>query len=58
MHEKESIMVVYCELKIPSLRIIVRHHSASLAMPKSYPRNIIFNPHLTAIKDSNDKENV
>ena len=52
MPEKESIMVVRCELKIPSLRIIVRHHLASLAMQKSYPRDRIFNPQLTAIKDS------
>ena len=29
-----------------------RHHSASFAMPNSYPRNGIFNPHLTTIKDS------
>ena len=54
MQEKES-MVVWCELKIPSLRITVRHHSASLAMPNSYPRDRIFNPHLTAIKDSYNK---
>ena len=33
MQEKESIMVVLCELKIPSLEITVRHHSASLVMP-------------------------
>ena len=32
MQEKESIMVVWCELKIPSLGITVRHHSASLMM--------------------------
>ena len=52
MQEKESIMAVRCELKIPSLRIIVQHHSASLVMPNSYPHDIIFNPHLTTIKDS------
>ena len=45
-------MVVRCELKIPSLGITVRHHSASLVMPNSYPRDGIFNPHLTTIKDS------
>ena len=33
MQEKESIMVVRCELKIPSLWITVQHHSASLRMP-------------------------
>ena len=32
MQEKESIMVVRCELKIPSLGVTVRHHSASLVM--------------------------
>ena len=52
MQEKESIMVVRYELKILSLGITVGHHSASLVMPNSYPRNRIFNPHLTTIKDS------
>ena len=52
MQEKESIMVVRCELKIPSLEITVRHHLASLVMPNSYPRDGIFNSHLTIIKDS------
>ena len=53
MQEKESIMVIRCELKIQSLRITVRHHSVSLMMPNSYPRDGIFNPHLTTIiKDS------
>ena len=45
-------MVVRCKLKIPSLGITVRHHSAILVMPNSYPCNGIFNPHLTTIKDS------
>ena len=40
MQEKESIMVVRCELKI-----------LSLMMPNSYPRDGIFNPHLRTIKD-------
>ena len=35
MQEKESIMVVWCKLKVPSLRITVRYHSASLAMLNS-----------------------
>ena len=52
MQEKESIMVVRCELKIPSLGITVRHHSASLVLPNSYPRDGIFSLHLTTIKDS------
>ena len=52
MQEKESIMVVRCKLKIPSLGITAQYHSASLVMPSSYPRDRIFNPHLTAIKDS------
>ena len=48
-------MVVQCELKIASLGITVRHHSAysaNLVMPNSYPCDEIFNPHLTTIKDS------
>ena len=111
MQEKESIMVLQCNLKIPSLgfsfgitrqvlwcqtvtlvtefdwtlplfpyfmyansegsgeswyvnsvsvswyvnsvtRVTIRHHSASLLMPNSYPRDGIFNPHLITIKDS------
>ena len=50
--EKESVMVVWFELKTPWLRITVRHHSASLVMPNSYPREGSFNPNLTTIKDS------
>ena len=50
MQEEESIMVVWCKLKVPSLRITVRLHSASLAMLNSYRRDRIFNPQLTAIK--------
>ena len=52
MQEKESIMTVRCQLKILSLGITVRHHSASLMVPNSYPRGEIFNQHLTTIKDS------
>ena len=33
-------------------RVTVRHHSASLVMLNSYPRDGIFNQHLTTIKDS------
>ena len=47
MQEKESIVVVRCELKILSLGITVWHHEAC-----SYPDDGIFNPHLTTIKDS------
>ena len=39
MQEKESIMVVRYDLKIPSFGIAVRYHSASLVMPNSYPRD-------------------
>ena len=52
MRKIESVIVVRCEFKIPSLGITVRHHSASLVMPNSYPRDGIFNPNLTTIKDS------
>ena len=58
MQEKEPLMVVWCKFKVPSLRITVRHHSASLAMLNSYHRDRIFNPQLTAIKNSYNKENV
>ena len=44
MQEKESVMVVRVELKIPSL-----------GMPDSYPRDRIFNPNLTTIEDSYKK---
>ena len=52
MQEKESIMVVRGDLKILSLGITVQHFSASLVMSHSYPRDGIFNPNYTAIKDS------
>ena len=48
----EPIMVVWCKLKVPSLRITVWHHSASLVMPNSYPHDGIINWHRTNIKDS------
>ena len=41
MQEKESIMLVRCELKIPSLGITVRHHEANRLMPNSYPHDRI-----------------
>ena len=49
MQEKESIMVVWCKLKIPSLGITVHYHSASLVMLNSYPCDRIFSLHLTTI---------
>ena len=49
---KKTVMVVRCELKIPSLWITVRHHSASFVMPNSYHHHGIFNLHLTTIKGS------
>ena len=42
MQEKLPIMVVWCKFKVPSLRITVRHHSASLAMLNSYRRDRVF----------------
>ena len=53
MQEKEPIMIVWCKFKVPSLRITVWHHSASLAMLNSYRRDRIFNPQLKAIKNTN-----
>ena len=50
MQGKESIKFVRCELKIPSFEMTVRHHSESLVMPNSYPRDGIFNSHPTIIK--------
>ena len=41
---------VYIENSVT--RVTVRHHSASLVMPNSYPSDGIFNQHLTTIKDS------
>ena len=45
MQEKESVMVLRCELKIHYLAI-------SLVISNSYPSDGIFNPHLTTINDS------
>ena len=55
MQDKEPIMVVWCKLKVQSLRITVWHHSAML---NSYRRDRIFNPQLTAIENSYNKVNV
>ena len=43
--------MVWYERKVSSCKISVRQHLASLVMPNSYPRDGIFNPHLTTIKD-------
>ena len=48
--KKQFIMVVWCNLKVPSLRITVRHYSARLAMLNSYRRDRILNLQLIAIK--------
>ena len=48
MQEKENVMFVRCELKIPSLEKPVRHHSASLVLSNSYPSN----PRRKTFKDS------
>ena len=37
---------------------VSKEERASRAMPNSYPRDRILNPHLTAIKGSYNKENV
>ena len=53
MQEKESINGLFgANWKFPSLRITVRHLSASLVMSNSHPSDGIFSRHLTAIKDS------
>ena len=52
MQDKRSLMAVRCELKFMSLFITVWHRLASLVMPNSYPRDGIFNLHLTTINDS------
>ena len=52
MQEKESIMVVWCNLKMSSLGITVRHDSASFLVPNSYLCYRIFNLHLTISKDT------
>ena len=44
MQETESIMVVWCKLKILSLGLTVQHHSASSMMQNAYLRGGIFGP--------------
>ena len=36
-------------MAVPSIAITVLHHSTSLVMVNRYPRDGIFNPHLTTI---------
>ena len=48
MQEKESSV----RIENSVTRVTIRHYSASLVMPNSYPRDGSFNPHLTPIKDS------
>ena len=52
MQEKVSNMSVWCRQRNPSLGITVRHHSASLVMPISDPRDRFFYPHRTPMKDT------
>ena len=46
IHNGSSVQI---ENSIP--RVTAPHHSASLVMLNSYPRDGIFNQHLTTIKD-------
>ena len=50
--EKESLIRVRVGKKNPSLVITVWHHSASLVMPNSDPRDRYFYPTLTLMIDS------
>ena len=52
MQEKESVMVVWCRKKNPSLGITVWHHSAKPRDAKQCPSDGFFYPHLTLVKDS------
>ena len=52
MQEKVSVTPVLGRLKNLPLVITVRHHSASLMMPSSGPRDRILNPHQTVMIDS------
>ena len=50
--EKLSIIGVWCGQENLSLGITVRHHSASLVMPISDPRDRFFYPYHTPMKDT------
>ena len=52
--KKKKTIPNSCSVRIENsvTRVTVRHRSASLMMPNSYPRDRIFNTHLETIKDS------
>ena len=52
MQEKVSIMGVWCGQKNLLLGITARHHSASLVMPISDPRDSFFYPQHTSMIDT------
>ena len=52
MQERVSIMGVWCGWKNLSIGITFRHHSASLVMPISDPRDRFFYSHHTAMKST------
>ena len=52
MQDRESAMGFLWKLKLQSLGLIVRNHSASPVMSKSYIRDGMFSVHLKAILDS------
>ena len=52
MQDKECIIVGKCRLKIQSLWLPVRHHSASHVILNSCPCDRIFHLHRTTITDS------
>ena len=52
MREKESIIIVWCGQKNPSLGITVKHHAAQPRDAKQWPSDGLFYPHLSPMKDS------
>ena len=54
MQEKVFIMGIWCGEKNPSLGITVRHHEACRVMPISDPRDRIFYPYHTSMKDTHN----
>ena len=51
MQEKKIHNGCLMQIENSVTRVTVRHHSASLVMPNSYPGDGIFNPYLTTVKD-------
>ena len=47
IHDSSSV-----QIENSVTRVTVRHHSANLVMPNSYPCDGISNQHLTTVKDS------